>query len=532
MDVMKRLGARLLLLMFLAAAPMPAVCRADAPATQGAHEARDVYCNPLDVLCADPFIYREGDTYYLYATASDHGLLVWTSKDLVNWQNRGLAFARSASTWSRQQFWAPEMFAHHGKYYLHFTALGENNARRIVLAEGTSPLGPFAELKAPWFDPGKGTIDSHVFKDTDGKLYLYSVDLDRPDRKCFEIHVRTVSDDLVPQKDFTFCITPSQEWEGKVVNEGPFVFKHKDTYVLTYSANGYFDPNYSIGMATAKSPLGPWTKQPDPILRRNKYVSGPGHHCFIDSPDHKELFIAYHTHQHLEHPSGQRQLAIDRVELIDSPKLTLKVDGPTTRPVAMPSGALPVVRGQPDEFSQSTLDRQRWHVFGERTRAWSLADGHLKIKTDDGDVYQDRSDLHNLFLEYAPVGDFEVTTRVAVKPQRGHEQAFLTVWQNHNQFAKLAVVQTATGLKFEVAREMSGRYTFDLHDAPETGDYWMKIQRRGKLCDYSVSTDGSKWERLAVQEIELLNPRVGIGACSPESDRSIEASFDFVRYSQ
>src|SRR3712207_9019294 len=52
--------------------------------------------------------------------------------------------------------------------------------------------------------------------------------LDGRDRDCFEIHARRLSDDLVPQSDYTFCITPSQEWEVKVVNEGPFISKHKD----------------------------------------------------------------------------------------------------------------------------------------------------------------------------------------------------------------------------------------------------------------------------------------------------------------
>ena len=48
------------------------------------------------------------------------------------------------------------------------------------------------------------------------------------------------------------------------------VFKNSDTYYMTYSCNHYSDPNYGIGYATAKTPLGMWTKSPDnPILSRN-----------------------------------------------------------------------------------------------------------------------------------------------------------------------------------------------------------------------------------------------------------------------
>jgi hypothetical protein len=53
----------------------PIASRADAPATQPA-----TYTNPLPVHVADPFIFREGDTYYLYGTAAGDGLLAWTSR--------------------------------------------------------------------------------------------------------------------------------------------------------------------------------------------------------------------------------------------------------------------------------------------------------------------------------------------------------------------------------------------------------------------------------------------------------------------
>src|SRR4051812_30926987 len=77
--------------------------------------AADTYANPLDVLCADPFIHKAADaTYYLYGTSAMDGLLVWTSKDLVNWQLRGHAFKRSTETWANRDFWAPELFEHRG----------------------------------------------------------------------------------------------------------------------------------------------------------------------------------------------------------------------------------------------------------------------------------------------------------------------------------------------------------------------------------------------------------------------------------
>ena len=292
-------GWAILLVLVIASA-----ARAETPAT---------YTNPLPMPehIADPFVFREGDTYYLYGTAARDGFMVWASNDLINWRPRGHAFRRTAESWGRVHFWAPELFKHRDKYYLHFTANHGDRAkpiRRLVLAEGDSPLGPFREIKAPWFETEFDTIDGHVFRDRDGQLYLYSVYLPEPPKiKAFEIHVRKLDESLTPSAESTLCITASEPWEGKNVNEGPFVIRHGDIFLLTYSGMPYTSPDYAVGIATAKSPLGPWTKSPDgPILKRGPGVSGPGHHSFIESPDGKELFIVYHVHKFADRPGDPR----------------------------------------------------------------------------------------------------------------------------------------------------------------------------------------------------------------------------------
>jgi len=307
---------------------------------------RRTYQNPLPIELADPFIFREGDAYYLFGTAANDGFAVWTSSDLVNWTKRDHVFRRTSETWSRRDFWAPELFKHQGKYYLHFTAMGggkERNRRhrRIVLAHGDSPLGPFEEIKAPWFDDGSGDrpiIDGHVFRDHDGQLYLYSVALDAPPKhKCFDIQVRKLDDQLNVSPDVTMCVSPTLDWEGDLVNEGPIVLRHGDTYLMTWSANPYWERNYSVGLATAKSPLGPWTKSPQPILKASDHISGPGHHCFIDSPDGKELFIAYHVHRDPKDGRAGRMLAIDRARIVESEGgVSIRIDGPTHTPQPVP----------------------------------------------------------------------------------------------------------------------------------------------------------------------------------------------------
>ena len=328
--------SRVLLVIVLLAS----IARADTTA-----RATTTYTNPLPTpeRVADPFVFREGDTYYLYGTSARDGLLVWTSTDLVNWQPRGHAYRRTDESWARRDFWAPELFKHRDKYYLHFTANGgtrEKPVRRLVLAEGDAPLGPFRQIRAPWFETEFDTIDGPVFRDRDGQLYLDSVYLpDPPKIDAFEIHVRKLDENLTPSAQSTRCITASEPWEGKNVNEGPFVLRHGDTYLLTYSGMPYTSPNYAVGIATAKSPLGPWTKSTEgPILKRGPGVSGPGHHSFAESPDGKEMFIVYHVHQFADRPGDPRVMAIDRVKIVESRAgVTMKVEGPTTQPQRVPS---------------------------------------------------------------------------------------------------------------------------------------------------------------------------------------------------
>ena len=125
--------------------------------------------------------------------------------------------------------------------------------------------------------------------------------------------------------------------------------KYRDTYIMMYSAQVFASPNYSLGFATAKNPLGPWTKsRENPILKRTSKVSGPGHNCVVESPDGKELFCVYHAHKKLE-GGHERELYIDRMTITQSSdgEIHIKINGPTTTPQPMPSGSLDTPRPKP-----------------------------------------------------------------------------------------------------------------------------------------------------------------------------------------
>lgn len=328
------------------------------------------YTNPLGVDVADPDVIKASDgKYYLYGTSAIDGYRVWSSDDLVHWTaHERMAFQRTDASWGRQNFWAPDVLEHNGEFYLYYSSMGPVEraggagtggagggaklSHRICVAKSKSPLGPFVDVKAPLLDLGYATIDAGAFVDPDtGQGYLYfardhSENVQPDGRRESHLYVVRLGPDLVSVVgEPRLCIRPDQAWEGDEGadrwNEGPFVMKYKDTYVMMFSAQVFSSPNYSLGFATAKDPLGPWTKSKEnPILKRTPKVSGPGHNSVVPSPDGTELFCCYHAHKSLEGGHG-RELYIDRMTMTQSSdgQIHIKVHGPTVTPQPMPSGA-------------------------------------------------------------------------------------------------------------------------------------------------------------------------------------------------
>lgn len=291
------------------------------------------YKNPImpDYGFADPDAIKVGDTYYLYPTYDSHrGFDVFTSKDLVNWKHAGLCFADA-----RGGDWAPDVFHNKrgdGKFYLYYTDTDsdtatslELNHKQIGVAVADSPLGPFKD-KAVLV---KEAIDAHLFQDDDGKMYMYYVHFD----DGFKLSVQRMRDPVTKEGDPVVVIHPDVEWEMRSgwVTEGPFMLKHNGTYYLMYSGSGADTPNYAIGYATSKSPMGPFTKYSgNPIIHRGGNVVGPGHHCVVTGPDGK-LWMLYHQKWD-DSLSYSRFLALDPLWFDEQGVLHARVSRDTPEP--------------------------------------------------------------------------------------------------------------------------------------------------------------------------------------------------------
>ncbi|MBL0737569.1 glycoside hydrolase family 43 protein [Flavobacterium sp. GN10] len=272
--------------------------------SQDKETAKKTTSKEQPILLADPTIFYENGVYYLYGTTTGdfpngEGFQVYTSSDLKKWKGpvgaqNGLAL-KKGDAYGTKGFWAPQVFKSNNKFYMIYTA-DEN----IAIASSDSPLGPFKnDSKTPMFNSGK-QIDPFFFVDQDGKKYLYHVRLTNGNR----IFVAELKDDLSGIKEETLkeCISGVLPWENTQnvswpVTEGPTVLKHNDLYYMIYSANDFRNPDYAVGYATAKSPLGPWEKATEsPIIsKKDVGINGVGHGDVFYDKNGKMKYVL-HTH--------------------------------------------------------------------------------------------------------------------------------------------------------------------------------------------------------------------------------------------
>gem|GEM_PF-180279 len=356
------------------------------------------YTNPvIHVGSADPHVLKASDgRYYMYNT---FGFAVYSSENLVDWRYEGSVMP--VGSWGVRDFWAPEVVEFDGRFYLFYSAERPEGGKRIGVAVGEGPTGPFHDLGRPLFDPGFPVIDAHVFMDDDGRAYLYFAQ-DQVPQGAGRFESRLYGVELAPDLlsvvgEPVELTRPEQPWElrsgGRAWNEAPFVIKRHGVYYLMYSANCFCGADYSVGYATSDHPLGPYTKyRANPVLSRGAWLdrlSGPGHHSVVESPDGRELWIIYHVHADPAAGGGDRRIAIDRMGVREDG--SLYVSGPTLTPQPLPSGATEYVNLAPyatltassvqagrsvaalvdgEVAVDPAKERWEWAADGERAGAW------------------------------------------------------------------------------------------------------------------------------------------------------------------
>jgi len=266
---------------------------------------------------ADPEAIIFGKAFWIYPTFSapyekQVFLDAFSSSDLVTWKKHARIIDTASVKWAKRAMWAPSIIQKNNKYYLFFGANDIQNDQEyggIGVGVSDNPSGPFKDyLGKPLIDKfhnGAQPIDQFVFRDDDGKIYMYYGGW----RHCNLVQLNDQLNGFLPFEDGkTFReITP----EGYV--EGPFVFKRSGKYYFMWSEGGWTGPDYSVAYAVADNPAGPF-KRIGKILQQDRSIAtGAGHHSVISIPGKDKYFIVYHRRPLTETDGNSRETCIDEM---------------------------------------------------------------------------------------------------------------------------------------------------------------------------------------------------------------------------
>jgi GH43 family beta-xylosidase len=273
-----------------------------------------------DLRIRDPFVLTDipNARYVMVASIGNRqrGVKGWecyTSKDLRHWQAPVTVFTPPAGFWADRDFWAPEIHAYRGKFYLFGTLSAERAKRGTQLFVADGLLGPFQAHT-------DGAATPHDWMALDGTLY---VENDQPWMVfCHEWvqigdgtmdAVRLEADlskpvgepiQLFRASDAPWCRAVQP---GKYVTDGPCFYRLKSgPLLMLWSSFG--ERGYAVGVARSANGTvrGPWTQDRQPLYEG-------GGHCMIfqslegppmlvlhgpnDSPKERAKFFEVHEEQ-------------------------------------------------------------------------------------------------------------------------------------------------------------------------------------------------------------------------------------------
>ena len=269
---------------------------------------------------SDPAPMVHDGTMYVYTGHDEDGAdffwmqewRVYSTKDMVNWQDHGSPLALESFSWADDRAWASQVIERDGKFFWYICAHSKlSGGMAIGVAVGDSPTGPFRDvLGKPLYENGSWDhIDPTVMIDDDGQAWImwgnprvYYGKLNR-DMVSFDGEVKTFD---MTEEAFGAPAMNERE-KGKQYKdcyvEGPWLMKApgysgksgktgkamKPGYYLLYAAGGV--PEH-ISYSTAPSPTGPWKYAGEimPLTETNSFTN----HCGVaDYKGHSYFF--YHT---------------------------------------------------------------------------------------------------------------------------------------------------------------------------------------------------------------------------------------------
>ena len=273
---------------------------------------------------ADPYIFCDGDRYYLYCTGSD-GVHCYASDKLGDFVYMGIVCSEEDCC----QYWAPCVSKLDGKYYMYYSSMPNDSndvhTQQIKVAVADSPQGPFLyqNILADAF-----SIDADIAVTDSGRYLFYSIN----DYDAERVGTRIVLDKMltptrlegrpketvVPTLDEEiFCRNRFKMGEHWHTIEGANFFYEDGWYYLLFSGNCYQNNNYYVGYSRAKADTDKlenieFLKYPDddtyhPLLCSDGEELGTGHNSTIKIKG--QWYIVYHGRDKSDDPTAECRTA-------------------------------------------------------------------------------------------------------------------------------------------------------------------------------------------------------------------------------
>ncbi len=286
------------------------------------------------------------------------------------WQDNGWLLKENDAPWTQKDvkgMWAPDCIEKDGKYYYFFpaNAADSNGAKKIGMGVSDSPTGPFKWQKS-YIEGVAGIDPGLLLDDKDNKAYLFFGGGET-------LQVAPLSDDMtkITQKPIDIVGLPGG------YKEGAFPIKIDDIYYLTF-AHVFTGEGYTIGYATSKNPMGPYSYQGKIMDNIN---NGTNHHSLVKYQDRWILF--YHSWQ-LSGTNKLRSMCADYVNIKKDykGKTVIEKTKPTLRGIGAP---MPGDTIQIDCYN--TIEgAQRAFVTGGEPKGWMICETNTRSYVTFNDV--------------------------------------------------------------------------------------------------------------------------------------------------
>lgn len=438
----------------------------------------------------DPSVIRVGKEYWASSTASAWGPLfpLLRSTDLVNWELTGAVLPHRPA-WATGDFWAPEISEFKGRYFVYYVARQRGGPLSVAVATADKPGGPYTD-HGPLVAQVDGSIDPVPVTDTNGVRYLVWKEDGNSRSQPTPIWLQRLNDDGTKLTgEMHELIRNDTDWEGGLV-EGPFILRHNDWFYLFYSGNGCCGTgcNYALGVARARSLLGPWTKNPaNPILAGNETWKCPGHGSIVTDPDGR-YWLLYHAYSTTGTIFTGREAMLDEVKFGPDGWPTINANNGPSKKSASPFGAVQRVSGAgyTDDFNGNHLE-SGWQWPQHQEPVHRLEKGKLLLSATG----RATNVLAAVLARSTTAADYAVTTIIEVKSLKPGASAGLCAFGDDENALGAAL---SDGHIITWRRDKGVTRQLAQQPAPDASKLQLRLTaRHGYRFQLAVSADGEKW---------------------------------------